>query len=194
MKMSEADIKKLLGLWEYTICEIRGEIKAQGTSSLDYAKGLCDKLENSMVAFAKGNIENTQFDITDSMTEFKKDTEEEIAKLTAERDEYKQKYEAIKLDKLKQYSQWIEENQIGLTNQITSLKNDNEELKYLCYESDNIEEILNLRKQLYKAIDLLKRLFMNDYPSTSLEECRKTNLEVSQFIDECNKLRGIKND
>ena len=129
-----------------------------------------------------------------SMAEFKRDVEEEIAKLTAERDDYKQKYESIKLDKLKQYSHWIEENQIGLTSQITSLKNDNEELKYLCYESDNIEEILNLRKQLYKAIDLLKRLFMNEYPSTSLEECRKTNLEVSQFIDECNKLRGIKND
>lgn len=162
-----------------------------------------------------------------SMVEFKRDMEEEITKLTAERDEYKQKYEAIKIAELKQYSHWtsnlakmragtsdeyikrlcdkvydsiidftkaIEENQIELTGQITSLKNDNEELKYLCYESDYIEEILNLRKQLYKAIDLLKRLFMNEYPSTSLEECRKTNLEVSQFIEECNKLRGIKND
>ena len=37
--------KDLLGLWENTICEIRGEIKAQDTPTLIYAKELCDKLE-----------------------------------------------------------------------------------------------------------------------------------------------------
>lgn len=46
--------KNLLGLWEQTICEIRGEIKAQDTPALIYAKELCDKLEHSMCALAGG--------------------------------------------------------------------------------------------------------------------------------------------
>lgn len=46
--------KDLLGLWENTICEIRGEIKAQDTPTLIYAKELCDKLEHSMCALAGG--------------------------------------------------------------------------------------------------------------------------------------------
>ena len=39
--------------WEYLICEIRGEIKAQCNKSLDYAKELCDKLEAEMVNYSK---------------------------------------------------------------------------------------------------------------------------------------------
>lgn len=46
--------KDILGLWEQTVCEIRGEIKAQDTSALVYAKELCDKLEHSMCALADG--------------------------------------------------------------------------------------------------------------------------------------------
>ena len=43
---------KTLGLWKQTVCEIRGEIKAQESPSLMFAKELCDKLENSMVHIA----------------------------------------------------------------------------------------------------------------------------------------------
>ena len=46
--------KDILGLWEQTVCEIRGEIKAQETPALIYAKELCDKLEHSMCALAGG--------------------------------------------------------------------------------------------------------------------------------------------
>ena len=46
--------KDILGLWEQTVCEIRGEIKAQETPALVYAKELCDKLEHSMCALAGG--------------------------------------------------------------------------------------------------------------------------------------------
>ena len=55
------ELKDLIALWENTVCEIRGEIKAQESPSLVYAKELCDKLENSMVAFARG--ENVRFEI-----------------------------------------------------------------------------------------------------------------------------------
>ena len=47
--------KDILSLWEQTVCEIRSEIKAQGTPALVYAKELCDKLEHSMCALAGGN-------------------------------------------------------------------------------------------------------------------------------------------
>ena len=47
--------KDILSLWEQTVCEIRGEIKAQDTPALVYAKELCDKLEQSMCALAGGN-------------------------------------------------------------------------------------------------------------------------------------------
>ena len=46
--------KDILGLWEQTVCEIRGVIKAQETPTLVYAKELCDKLEYSMCALAGG--------------------------------------------------------------------------------------------------------------------------------------------
>ena len=45
----------ILGLWEQAVCEIRGEIKAQDTPALVFAKELCDKLEYSMCAIAGGN-------------------------------------------------------------------------------------------------------------------------------------------
>lgn len=51
----------LLALWENAVCEIRAEIKAQESPALVYAKELCDKLENSIVEFAKGN--NAEFEI-----------------------------------------------------------------------------------------------------------------------------------
>lgn len=57
--------KELLALWEHAICEIRSEIKATGDVSLIYAKELCDKLETSIVAFARGDTNSTQFTITD---------------------------------------------------------------------------------------------------------------------------------
>jgi hypothetical protein len=49
--------KDILGLWEQTVCEIRGEIKAQDNPALTYAKELCDKLEHSMCALAGGPYE-----------------------------------------------------------------------------------------------------------------------------------------
>lgn len=54
---------KTLGLWEQTVCEIRGEIKAQDNPSLVFAKELCDKLENSMVHIAKGEESKAQYQI-----------------------------------------------------------------------------------------------------------------------------------
>lgn len=56
--------KDILGLWEQTICEIRGEIKAQETPALMYAKDLCDKLEHSMCALAGGKY-NLRYNISD---------------------------------------------------------------------------------------------------------------------------------
>ena len=47
-----------------TVCEIRGEIKAQDTPSLVYAKELCDKLEHSMCALA-GRPYSLMYNITD---------------------------------------------------------------------------------------------------------------------------------
>jgi hypothetical protein len=46
--------KDILSLWEQTVCEIRGEIKAQESVVLEYARELCDKLEHSMCALAGG--------------------------------------------------------------------------------------------------------------------------------------------
>lgn len=40
--------KNILGLWEQTVCEIRGEIKSWdliGPHTKQYVKSLCDKLE-----------------------------------------------------------------------------------------------------------------------------------------------------
>lgn len=53
----EVKEKPPLSLWENTIAEIRKEIKSWSLHDphlTDYAKSLCDKLENSMVAYAKG--------------------------------------------------------------------------------------------------------------------------------------------
>lgn len=50
--------KDILGLWEQTICEIRGEIKSWdliGPHTEQYATELCDKLEHSMCALAGGH-------------------------------------------------------------------------------------------------------------------------------------------
>lgn len=47
----------ILGLWEQTVCEIRGEIKSWhliGPHTKQYATELCDKLEHSMCALAGG--------------------------------------------------------------------------------------------------------------------------------------------
>lgn len=49
--------KDILGLWEQTVCEIRGEINSWdliGPHTKQYAKSLCDKLEHSMCALAGG--------------------------------------------------------------------------------------------------------------------------------------------
>lgn len=66
--------KDILSLWEQTVCEIRGEIKAQDTPALAYAKELCDKLEHSMCAVAGGNY-SLRYDIENT----------DIHKLTASR-------------------------------------------------------------------------------------------------------------
>ena len=50
--------KPNIGHWEYLICEIRGEIKAQCNKSLDYAKELCDRLEAEMVNYSR--LKNTE--------------------------------------------------------------------------------------------------------------------------------------
>ena len=59
--------KDILGLWEQTVCEIRGEIKSwdlKGQHVSDYAKELCDKLEHSMCAVAGGPY-SMRYSITD---------------------------------------------------------------------------------------------------------------------------------
>ena len=66
--------KDILGLWEQTVCKIRGEIEAQDTPALVYAKELCDKLEHSMYALAGGNY-SLRYDIGNT----------DIHKLTASR-------------------------------------------------------------------------------------------------------------
>lgn len=55
------ELKRFLALWEQAVCEIRGEIKAQETPALMYAKDLCDRLEQSMVAYSHGNVEYAHF-------------------------------------------------------------------------------------------------------------------------------------
>lgn len=59
------NIKEILGLWEQSVCEIRGEIKSWDLKSntTKYALDLCNKLENSMVAMARGKMQ--KFPITD---------------------------------------------------------------------------------------------------------------------------------
>lgn len=54
---------ELLGLWENAVIEIRNEIKAQESPALVYAKELCDKLEESMVNYAKGEDDKAVFEI-----------------------------------------------------------------------------------------------------------------------------------
>lgn len=56
--------KQTLSLWEQAVCEIRGEIKAQDSPSLVFAKELCDKLEMSMVHIAQGEEDKAQFQIS----------------------------------------------------------------------------------------------------------------------------------
>lgn len=46
-----------LGLWENAVCELRHCV------SDEYCKDLCNKLENSMVSFAKGEYDKIKFTI-----------------------------------------------------------------------------------------------------------------------------------
>lgn len=55
------ELKRFLAIWENTVCEIRAENKACENNA--YIAHLCDKLENSMVAYAKGNVEYAHFAI-----------------------------------------------------------------------------------------------------------------------------------
>lgn len=55
------ELKRFIALWENTVCEIRSEIKAQESPALMHAFDLCNKLEDSMVAYAKGNVEYAHF-------------------------------------------------------------------------------------------------------------------------------------
>ena len=55
------ELKRFLALWENAVCEIRAENKACDNNA--HITHLCDKLESSMVAYAKGNIEYAHFAI-----------------------------------------------------------------------------------------------------------------------------------
>ena len=55
------ELKRFLALWENAVCEIRAENKASENNTR--IAHLCDKLESSMVAYAKGNIEHAHFAI-----------------------------------------------------------------------------------------------------------------------------------
>lgn len=55
------ELKRFLALWENAVCEIRAENKA--SSDNVHIAHLCDKLESSMTAYAKGNIEYAHFAI-----------------------------------------------------------------------------------------------------------------------------------
>lgn len=53
------ELKRFLALWENDVCEIRKENKACSNNA--WIASLCDKLESSMVAYAKGDIEYAHF-------------------------------------------------------------------------------------------------------------------------------------
>lgn len=53
------ELKQFLALWENAVCEIRAENKA-GNNNARIAH-LCDKLESSMVAYAKDDVEYAHF-------------------------------------------------------------------------------------------------------------------------------------
>jgi hypothetical protein len=55
------ELKHFLALWENVVCEIRAENKARENNA--YIAHLCDKLESSMVAYAKGDVEYAHFAI-----------------------------------------------------------------------------------------------------------------------------------
>ena len=59
------NLKEILGLWEQSVCEIRGEIKSWdlNRNTTKYALDLCNKLESSIVAMARGKVQ--KFPITD---------------------------------------------------------------------------------------------------------------------------------
>lgn len=53
------ELKHFLALWENAVCEIRAENKACNNNA--YIESVCDRLESSMVAYAKGDIEYAHF-------------------------------------------------------------------------------------------------------------------------------------
>lgn len=53
------ELKRFLALWENAVCEICAENKACGNNV--HIAHLCDKLESSMAAYAKGNVEYAHF-------------------------------------------------------------------------------------------------------------------------------------
>lgn len=53
------ELKRFIALWEQAVCEIRAENKASNNNA--HIAHLCDKLESSMVAYAKGNVEYAHF-------------------------------------------------------------------------------------------------------------------------------------
>lgn len=55
------ELKRFIALWEQAVCEIRAENKACNNNAR--IAHLCDKLESSMVAYAKGNVEYAHFAI-----------------------------------------------------------------------------------------------------------------------------------
>lgn len=57
--MVSDELKRFLALWEQAVCEIRAENKAS-SNNVQIAH-LCDKLENSMAAYACGHVEYADF-------------------------------------------------------------------------------------------------------------------------------------
>ena len=53
------ELKHFLALWESAECEIRKENKACANDT--WITSLCDKLESSMSAYAKGDVEYALF-------------------------------------------------------------------------------------------------------------------------------------
>lgn len=53
------ELKRFLALWEQAVCEIRAENKASSNNAR--IAHLCDKLESSIAAYAKGNVEYAHF-------------------------------------------------------------------------------------------------------------------------------------
>lgn len=55
------ELKRFLALWENAVCEIRAENRADTNNA--YISHLCNKLESSMVAYSRGNVEYAHFTI-----------------------------------------------------------------------------------------------------------------------------------